>query len=195
MLRCLVALAVSSAAVVLPAGQIPASQTVIEDPEAYAVYASLVAGQVPVTGGKVRQLAIQRETVTNNECTLSGAALETDWKPVVDDFKRQNAQVRFVMPGRDLRVPYVVVPRKDIMAFFAKGGGNWPEFHRRYPDSGGYIEVSAVGFDPSKTRGMVYVAHHCGGLCGAGSHHLLEKVNGAWRMANIPGINACMWIS
>jgi len=194
MLRCLVALAVSSAAVV-PAGQISASQTVIEDPEAYAVYASLVASGVPVTSGKVKQLAIQRETVTNNECTLSGAALETDWKPVVDDFKRQNAHVRFVMPDRDLRVPYVVVPRKDIMAFFTKGGGNWPEFHRRYPDSGGYIEVSAVGFDPSKTRAMVYVAHHCGGLCGGGSHHLMERIDGGWRDANVPGISACMWIS
>ena len=194
MLRCLVALAVSSAAF-WPAGQIHASQTVIEEPEAYAVYASLVAGEVRVPSGKLKQLVVQRETVTNNECTLSGAALESDWKPVVDDFKRENAQVRFVMPDRDLHVPYVVVPRKTIMAFFAKGAGNWPEFYRRYPDSGGYFEVSAVGFDGSKTRAMVYVAHHCGGLCGAGSHHLLEKATGTWHEAKVPGVNACMWIS
>ena len=194
MLRCLVALTVATAALG-PAGQIPASQTVIEDPEAYAIYASLVGGEVGAANGRVKQLVVQRETVINNECTLSGAALETDWKPVVDDFKRQNAQLRFVLPDRDLRVPYLVVPRKDIMAFFAKGAGNWPEFYRRYPDSGGYIELSAVGFDASKTRAMVYVAHHCGGLCGGGSHHLLEKVNGAWREAKVPGINACMWIS
>ena len=85
-----------------------------------------------------------------------------------------------LLPDRDLRHPYLVVPRRDIMALFSKTGGNWPEFYRRYPDSGGYVEVSAVGFDRAKTRAMVYMAHHCGGLCGGGTHHLLEKVDGAW---------------
>ncbi len=196
MLRCLVAFVALSAAVVVRAGQIPAAETVIEDPDAYAVYASLIARDPRMSdGGRAKRLVVQRETVTNNACTVSGGALETDWKPVVDDFKIQNAHVRFVMPDRDLRVPYVVVPRKDIMAFFRKTGGNWPEFYRRYPDSGGYIEMSAVGFDRSKTRAMVYVAHSCGGLCGNGADHLLEKVDGVWHDANVPGITSCMWIS
>lgn len=177
------------------ATQIPASQAVIDDPEAYAVYASLLPREAPIAGGKAKRLVLQRETVTNNECTLTGAALETDWKPVVDDFKLQNAHLRFILPDRDLHYPYTVVPRRDILALFAKGGGEWPAFYQRYPDSGGYIEVSAVGFDRSKTRAMVYMAHHCGGLCGGGTHHLMEKVNGAWRTADVPGISACMWIS
>jgi hypothetical protein len=195
MAKWLIAIVFASAGVAVAASQIPAAQAVIADPEAYAVYASLIPDQAPVAGAKAKRLVIQRETVTNNECTLSGAALETDWKPVVDDFKIQNAHVRFLLPDRDLRYPYLVVPRRDIMSLFTKTGGNWPEFYRRYPDSGGYIEVSAVGFDRAKTRAMVYMAHHCGGLCGGGTHHLLEKVEGAWRPANVPGISACMWIS
>ena len=49
--------------------------------------------------------------------------------------------------------------------------------------SGGYIQLSAVGFDAAGTRAMVYVAYQCGGLCGGGTLYLPEKVNGGWREA------------
>ena len=62
-------------------------------------------------------------------------------------------------------------------------------------DSGGYMVASAVGFDPVKRRAMVYMAHSCGALCGGGTHHLLEKVDGAWREAKIPGVSNCVWAS
>ena len=48
---------------------------------------------------------------------------------------------------------------------------------------GGHIQMSAVGFDPAGTRAMVHMAYLCGGLCGGGNLHLLEKVNGGWREA------------
>jgi len=192
----LIAIVVTSAGVLAAPNQIPAAQTVIDDSESYAVYASLLPGEVATAAnGKTRELVIQRETSTNNECTLSGAALEGEWKPVVDDFKLQNARVRMLLPDRDLHSPYTLVPRKEIMAFFTKGPESWQGFYRRYPDSGGYIEMSAVGFNASRTRAMVYIAHYCGGLCGGGAHHLLEKVDGSWREAKAPGITACMWIS
>ena len=177
------------------AGQIPSSATAIEDPEAYAVYASLLGAEVADTGQEVRRVVIQRETVTNTECTISGGALETDWKPVVDDFRIQNAGIRFVLPDRDLRLPYLVVTRKEIRSSFVKGPAGWPDFYKRYPGSAGYVEVSAVGFNRPRTRAMVYMAHHCGGLCGGGSYHLLEKVNGAWREAKVPGVSSCEWVS
>jgi hypothetical protein len=42
---------------------------------------------------------------------------------------------------------------------------------------------------------MVYMAHSCGSLCGGRTHHLLEKVEGVWREAKIPGVSNCMWAS
>jgi hypothetical protein len=194
MVKCFVAIVLAAAADYAGV-QIPAAQTVIDDPESYVVYAMLIAAEVPASGGKVRQLVVQRETAVNKDCMVSGGALETDWKPVADDFKLQNAHVRFVSPDRDLHRPYSVVPQKDILAFFTRQGGSWPAFYRRFPDSGGYVEVSAVGFARSKTRAMVYVSHYCGGLCGGGSYHLLEKVGGAWREADVPGVSTCMWFS
>ena len=195
MVRSLVAIVLVAAAADLAGVQIPAAESVIDDPEAYVVYATLIAAEGPARRDASKQLVIQRETVVNKDCTVSGGALETDWKAVADDFKLENAHVRFVSPDRDLHRPYVVVPEKDLLAFFTKQGGNWPAFYRQYPDSGGYVELSAIGFDRSKTRAMVYVAHHCGGLCGGGSYHLLEKVDAKWREADVPGMTTCMWVS
>ena len=64
-----------------------------------------------------------------------------------------------------------------------------------YRDSGGFMVVSAVGFNASKERAMVYMSHSCGLLCGGGSYHLLEQVDGAWREANLPTVWNCSWVS
>ena len=194
MLRFLLAIALAAAAADVARVQIPAAQTVIEDPDAYVVYATLIDDAIPSKPTR-KQLVIQRETVVNKDCTVSGGALETDWKPVADDFKAQNARVRFIAADRDLHRPYIVVPQQDLLAYFTKQGGRWPAFYRQYPDSGGYVEVSAVGFNDRKTRAMVYVAHSCGDLCGLGSYRLLEKVGGKWDDAGVPGVSTCMWIS
>src|SRR4029077_10928371 len=77
---------------------------------------------------------------------------------------------------RPLGLPYVLVPSAVLRAL-VPNGEEWAGFHRRYPDSGGYMQVSAVGFDNSKTHALVSMAHHCGPLCGRGTHHVLEEVD------------------
>jgi hypothetical protein len=103
---------------------------------------------------------------------------------------------RTVEAGFDIGRDYLLVPRKEIETSFTRlPGGSWWDFYARYPNSGGFIEVSAVGFDSTKTRAMVYVAHHCGGLCGGGTHHLMEKTDGQWGEAFIKDLTNCSWIS
>jgi hypothetical protein len=171
----------------------------VDDPEAYAVYASLLPHRLPDRPLRRGTLVFQRETGTNWQCMPSGKPLETDWRPVVDNFKAENAGVRTVRPGFGLGAPYVVVPKAEIDAHFVivptDPGAGWSEFYKRYQGSGGFFVVSAVGFDPPKRRAMVYLAHSCGGLCGSGTHHFLEKVGGSWREARIPGLSTCMWVS
>src|SRR5215203_4697247 len=82
----------------------------IDDPEAYAVYASLIAEEWTVRVAHATRLVVLRETATYNQCLPSGGPLEKDWRSVVDNFKKQNAAVPFVQPDRDLSPPYVVVP-------------------------------------------------------------------------------------
>jgi hypothetical protein len=70
----------------------------------------------------------------------------------------------------------------------------WDSFYSRYPDSGGYIQLSAVGFSADKTKALVYLAHYCGSLCGTGGYAFLEKRDGKWVRATLKA-SECGWIS
>lgn len=167
----------------------------VDDSEAYAVYASLLPNEWIVTTAHAKRLVLQRETATNRDCMPTGKQFETEWRAVIDNFKAENAEVLTLLPGYPLGLPYVLLPSAEIRALFYAPGNRWAEFNRVYPGAGGYIQVSAVGFDTSKTHAMVYMAHVCGSLCGGGVHHLLEKVGGAWREARVEGMTNCCWMS
>ena len=70
----------------------------------------------------------------------------------------------------------------------------WKPFYDRYPDSSGYLQMSAVGFNGARTRALVYMGHQCNNLCGGGSYHLMDKVKGAWLPATVSGVG-CAWVS
>jgi hypothetical protein len=168
----------------------------IDDPEAYAVYASLLPNEWPVRTANAKTLVFQQETGTRRDCMPSGKPLEADWRPVVDNFRAENASARTVRRGFPLGRPYIVVPRADIEAQLREfPRDQWSGFCKRYPDSGGFMVVSAVGFNASKERAMVYMSHSCGLLCGGGRYDLLEKVDGAWRIANLATVWNCSWVS
>jgi hypothetical protein len=83
----------------------------------------------------------------------------------------------------------------DLFANTTKNlSDRWRSFYSRYPDSDGYTELSAVGFNADKTKAFVYIAHHCGSLCGAGSYTFLEKRDGKWVKASVSA-SYCGWIS
>jgi hypothetical protein len=187
--------AVGVAAVIASSAASLAGQEPVE-PESYAVYRLLIPREWPVRVAKAKQIVLKQETVTKPTCFPSGRPLQEEWKPVVDDFRAQNRVPRVLQAGFDVGVPYLLVPAREIEQMFSGSlPGDWRAFYARYPDSGGYTEVSAVGFDPTKTRAMVYVAHGCGGLCGGGTHHFVEKVDGLWRAATIKDLENCQWVS
>jgi hypothetical protein len=162
------------------------------DPESYAVYKALIPFHL---AGKGR-IILRRETFVDRRCFPKGRSLAEEWKPVVDDFAEQNSRPRTLQAGFDVGRDYMLVPSKEIEAeFIGAKPGDWSTFYAHYPNSGGFIELSAVGFDSTKTRAIVYGAHHCGGLCGKGAYHLMEKIDGQWHEAKINDVEYCMWIS
>ena len=171
----------------------------VDDPEAYAVYASVLHGEWPVRVARAKTLVFQRESVTNRTCMPSGKPLEVEWRPVLESFWVENTGTRTIRAGFNLGISYVVVPSVEIQSALRSGADalnfGWDGFYKRYPDSGGFLTVSAVGFDRLKQRAMVYMAHSCGSLCGGGTHHLLEKVEGVWREAHVAGLSQCAWVS
>ena len=54
-------------------------------------------------------------------------------------------------------------------------------------------QVSAVGFDASRTHAIVYVGVLCGLDCRSGSYHLLVKEKEGWKETT--GSPVCQWIS
>ncbi len=180
----------------LAAGVAAQSVNTVSDVESYAVYAALIPHEWPVTVAKATRIILRQETVANWGCVPKGRPLQDAWKPVVDDFVLQNARPRLLLAGFDLGVQSLLVPSVDIDdAFKNVEVGDWRLFYARYADSGGFIEVSAVGFDATKTHALVYIAHHCGGLCGGGTHHFVEKKDGQWVPANVKDLENCVWVS
>jgi hypothetical protein len=183
-------------------GQEAPAPSPLDDPEAYAVYASLLPDHWLVAHARATTLVIRKETVTGSDrlgCLPSGGRLDTDWRPVVESYQAANAAAHAVMAGDRLGRPYIVVPSAEIRAAFegppSPDGGAWTEFHRRYPASRGFMQVSAVGFDAEKKRAMVYLAHYCGVMCGGGRHYLLEKREDGWHEVKLEGVTQCMWVS
>jgi len=71
--------------------------------------------------------------------------------------------------------------RADIRGIFAKGGW-WKDFHIKYPGSSGFAETSLPVLSADRKQALVYVAYHCGGLCGVGLLLLMEQVGSVWQV-------------
>jgi hypothetical protein len=166
----------------IPQNGNPAVETYAE-PEAYAVYGALLPSN-RVWGGwftKSDSLIIQQETEGDRrrpECFPSLTGPREAWAEALADYKKENQTPRLFVRAFPIEKPYVLVPKLRIGdSFKAKG---WDSFYDRYPQSGGLIHLSAVGFNADKTKALVYIAHYCGSLCGIESYVYLEKQGGKW---------------
>lgn len=191
-LRLVVAFVITTIAVSIVIAQRDGPDRTVDDPEAYVVYAAILPLEWPVRVAHAKSLVFQAETGTHSSCDPSGKILDEDWRPVVESYRRENTSSRTLLPMFPIDLPYEIVPRLTLGT--SMRAGDWRPFYANYPDSGGFIEVSAVGFDKTHTRAMVYMAHHCGLLCGGGTHHLLERHDGRWLPADLD-IQNCRWDS
>jgi hypothetical protein len=69
--------------------------------------------------------------------------------------------------------------------------GFWRAFYERFPRSFGATRISAVAYDRTGEKALVYVEHGCGGLCGEGKIVLLQLEGGTWRIRNM----TMTWVS
>ena len=101
------------------------------------------------------------------------------FRDAVADYNRVNQKTWLLQRKFQLEKPYEIVNSDTIKLL--TDGWNWAGFHKRYPSSGGILEMSAVGFNKDKTRAIVYSGVSCGGLCGSWRFHLLEKMASGWK--------------
>lgn len=198
MKKCLLLITIVALASVVPArGRVDASA------EEYAVYSAVITemfagGRVTFdTQNKIKLLVIKDMTVTDvltdyeeqNEVYF-GRMFPTLAEGVVKDYKARNKEPARLKDSFELNIKHVMVKKEKIEKMFA-GRGWWQEFYKTYPDSGGLIVLSRVGFSPATNQALVYIQHGCGGLCGTGNYVLLEKSGARWQVVK----RSMVWIS
>jgi len=167
------------------------------DPDAYEVYSAILPQEWPWRVAKAQALAIRTETEPYKMCGHPDSESDRPQQPLVAaiaDYEKENQKEWLLQKQFEISKPYELVSKEEITTAFNEGVGlGWRTFNTRHPDSHGWVELSAVGFDSSKTVAIVYVGHHCGGLCGGGTFHVLQKIDGKWMPVKWGSF--CMWVS
>ena len=174
---------------VIAAGQAPVAAKAYDVEDAYQIYSLLLPNEESYGFAK-GTLIIQEGTVSNPvslQCVTPEAA--SRFKDAIADYKLLSSKQWLLQRRFQTAKPYEIVSSNDITVAFKDGG--WDGFYKRYPDSGGYIVMSAVGFNKEITRAIVYTGSSCGGLCGSWRFHLLEKIDGKWK--EVPGVTCAMY--
>jgi len=156
----------------------------VVDPDAYAVYASILPAVWPSSDGA---LLLQRETEGIRAITtcLFG---DDDWSGVEANFKRANETTRLLQARLPLASPYRLIAHADIATDDKRLALKYPGIWQRRPESMEFAAVSSVGFDETKTRALVYVR-----LRSEGKLYALELSDGHWvRAKRVKGCSG--WI-
>lgn len=82
-----------------------------------------------------------------------------------------------------------VVPAADIENLFKTGW--WDAFYETYPDTAGYAQITQPVLTPDRRLALIFVSHHCDGLCGTGVIHLVIRSEKGWIVIE----SELVWIS
>jgi hypothetical protein len=164
----------------IAAGQSSVSAKTYDVEDAYQIYSLLLPHEESYSFAK-GTLIIQEETELMRDgsepCVTPEAA--SRFKEAIADYKRLNTRPWLLQRQFQIEKSYEIVSSETIGIVFRSGG--WDGFPKRYPESAGYIIMSAVGFNKEKTLAVVYSGSSCGSLCGSWRFHLLAKIDGYWK--------------
>ncbi|MGA7634728.1 MAG: hypothetical protein WCB11_28520 [Terriglobales bacterium] len=125
-----------------------------DDQDAYAIYSRLLPGEQSYGFAKAT-IVIQQETTApvklHDYCLTPEAARE--FKDAIEDYKR-HAEPVLLQRRFEIDKPYELVTTETIGTLIKNY--NWDDFYKRYPDSGGIIRMTAVGFNRQRTLAIVF---------------------------------------
>jgi hypothetical protein len=163
-----------------------------EDAEAYEVYSAILPTEWLGQLARAKSLIIRSETENYKMCLRPEAESEKIIGPAISEYVKLNEKPWLLQRRFNIERPYELVSYDELRAALKQGW--WENFYKQYPNSGGWIELSAVGFNADKTVAVVYMGHICGGLCGGGRFHVLQKKDGKWAPLKWKG-SSCAWAS
>jgi len=163
-----------------------------EDAAAYEVYSAILPTEWPQLLGNAKSLAIRSETKGYKMCLQPEAESEKIIGQAISEYVKLNKETWLLKRGLNIEKPYELIPYDELRSALKQGG--WENFYKQYPNSGGWIELSAVGFNADKTVAVVYMGHHSWSLSGGGRFHVLQKKDGKWTPLKWKGAR-CDWVS
>jgi hypothetical protein len=130
---------------------------VIDDPEAYAVYAAVVRVGFGPRDKPLTKITLLKETRAYIPCPLD-EAIQPLWRPVVESYQKENDRARVIQPGFDLGVSYAVITSAELgelvrhrilLSKFSASQSSGSQVFAGLP-GGRLVVVSAVGFTRRK---------------------------------------------
>lgn len=167
--------------------------TKYEDADAYEIYSMLLPLEWTTTAAHAKTLVIQTETVDYEMCLQPEKEYTQLLSPAITAFEKLNKQPTLLQRKFADSISYRLVTSADIKATFDETY-SWEKFYKLYPSSGGYTQISQIGFNADKTIAIAYIGHSCGGLCGGGGFHVLQKKEDKWSPLEWKG-SRCYWAS
>ena len=111
------------------------------------------------------------------------------------DWILKNKNDRRLLDGLHPRLAgYELFSQEEQTAIFGRTRdleAAWRHFHERYPERGGLLGVSRVGFDKARQQAMIQVSSQLDGLCGFGKSFFLSRSEESWTITRTVGD----WIS
>lgn len=165
----------------------------------YRVYDAVIANMF--AGGKVTfdtKAAVKHLVIRDTTITQYASGDKENWEQVkvrlrnkltddtITDFESKLKKATEFKRTFDIDLEYSLLSVNDHDSIFDRRDNfdgfqkNWVNFYEKFPDSGGYISLSNVGFNKAEDQALVYFVHWCGGLCGTGAYILLKKVERSW---------------
>jgi hypothetical protein len=172
--------------------------------EAYAVYSEIL--RLHRIEWKWTNCAIQRESTLGNmeiACALPKRN-KRRYKAEVDNFSKMTRLSIPLTAGFDTTYNCEMISEREARdAIVAMGAPPPPPTARSGskrlrvapPPYQQVFEFSAVGFNTSHDRAIVYMGYYCRGLCGAGALVALQKRNGNWSVDQAYEPSCSGWVS
>jgi hypothetical protein len=150
----------------------------IEDPEAYVVYAAVLAAGLPQPIAPDAVVALEGKTSAVAGCAVERRMMP-GWQPVFESYLRENSRARTLAANLDLGVPSLIVTSAEYENLLMEAQGDARKTYEPFR-GGTSFSVSAVGFDATKTRAMATLQRSCDIVCRDATDFFLEKQGAGW---------------
>jgi hypothetical protein len=149
-----------------------------EDADGYAVLGFLLQHYRPELGNTLEIASLTASGAKPDSFEACGSKIPAEFAAAANDFRDKNKQNWRLTKKLNLKFSYKLVDLAKKHQPLAPTG-NAKELPPPVFDHAVY-QVSAVGFDTSRTHAIVYVAAVCGPDCSSGGYHLLVKEKDGW---------------